>query len=106
MPRRNALRGSKFSGRHTTIVEEGRGLIGRLKKCDTITKIIIGHIKVIRKGPCRVRVKTIPAGLELMVRVPSARQLFLVYTLEPCVVKESIRAWGGKKGFAVSEVND
>jgi len=74
--------GAKFNGRHTTAIEAAEDVIKTANKHKEATKIILGPIEQTRQGSGarRMKVKDVPAGLELTIRGGSRVQTIYVYT--------------------------
>ena len=92
------LRGRKFSGRHTTVIEAAIPIVDTAKKLPQVSKIVLSEIVPIRSGPMRLRFAPVPAGLRMVVRGPSAQQLFFVYTSDPTGVEQALyAAWNRER---------
>ena len=84
------ISGKKIAKSHSTIISEAKTIIHFAKNCSNVSKIVTGEIKVIPKGPKRLKIDKIPAGLKLMVRGQSSRQQIYIYTSEPKLLAEKL----------------
>lgn len=94
MPRRGLLGGGKFSGRHTSLIDEAAFIAGVAKKIPEVKKISIGVIDPARVSKRRLKSVPGPAGLFLTVRGVHAAQKMFIFTDDPQKVKAEIeQAW-------------
>ena len=95
--RKGLLKGSKFNGRHTTVIAVAHPLIRAANDDSEVTKIVVGVIvptKGGRSGQRRLKISQIKAGLELRVRGNSSVQTFYVYTSTPKETEDALNvAW-------------
>ncbi|MBP9827868.1 hypothetical protein KBC55_01815 [Patescibacteria group bacterium] len=93
MPRH--LAGSKFTSRHTTVIDPAEDLFRDIAKLVLVTKIVLGPIESVRSRSPRLKHKTVPAGLFVTVYSLIAMQTFYIYTSEPAVVAAKLEElWG------------
>lgn len=96
---RGLLRGPKFNGRHTTLIDAAVPLVAHLRDDERITKIIIGVIKSRRGNTITFKAQPIPAGLRITVSAPRYVQELFAYTGEPETVRKELETlkcdeWG------------
>jgi hypothetical protein len=87
---RGLLRGPKFNGKHTTLIDAAYPVVELLRDDSRVTKIVIGVIKPRRGNGQSIKAVTIEAGLRLMVSGPSSVQQFYAYTIDPEGVKVTL----------------
>lgn len=80
---RGLLKGSKFSGTHSTVIPDAIGAIEAAKACQHVTKIALGIIKPIRPSQPHIKFTPVNGGLKMQVRGGNAVQLIWVYTTMP-----------------------
>lgn len=75
------ISGDKFTRSHTTATETSKEVLRLLKSVSQIKKISLGVITKSgrSRGGKRVKIKEIPAGLELVVRGQSSIQKIYIY---------------------------
>lgn len=72
----------KFCRSHTTITDSSKKVIDRIKMYPEIKKISLGIIKKTERRSCglgMVKIKEVPAGLELTVRGQKNIQVIYLY---------------------------
>lgn len=80
--------------RHTSIIEVAQPVIAAAKKHPSVSKIVIGHIKVIESGPPRIKILPVEAGFKMTIRGRRGRQLFYVYCKDVSEVEKTmLNAW-------------
>lgn len=84
--KKGLLGGSKFNGRHTSLIDEAAFVAGAAKKMPKVKKISIGMIDPARVGRRRIKMTGSRAGLQIMVRGTHAAQKMFIFTAEPAVV--------------------
>jgi hypothetical protein len=84
------LRGSKFNGKHTTLIAAAERVVAQLRDDDRVTKIVIGIIKSRKGGASTLKVTEIDAGLKLTVTSSANVQELYAYTREPATVKKAL----------------
>ena len=84
------LRGSKFNGKHSTLIAPAYPMVELLRDDDRVTKIVIGVIKPRKGNGISLKAVPIEAGLRLMVSGPSSVQQFYAYTADPEGVKAAL----------------
>ena len=88
------LKGSKFNGRHSTVIPSAIPAVEAAKNCPLVTKIGLGVITPTRAGPEHLKFTQVSGGLKMQVRGTHAIQLFWVYTIRPeDVIEEITRKW-------------
>lgn len=82
---------AKLRGRHTTYIEAAGPMIRALQKLDTVTGISLGFIDS-RAGSkkARVRVRHVPAGLEVCAYGLRCMQVIHIYTRHHALVERVI----------------
>jgi len=94
MTKKGLLGGGKFSGRHTSLIDEAEFLVRAAKKMPDVKKISIGVIIPARVGRRRLKLVPSEAGLLVTVRGVHAAQRLFIFTDRAVFVKESVeRAW-------------
>ncbi len=89
---RGLLRGPKFNGRHTTLIDAAVPVVVRLRDDPRVTKIIIGVIKSRRGNTTTLKATPIPAGLRITVSAPRYVQELIAYTAEQDAVRAELEA--------------
>lgn len=87
---RGLLRGPKFNGRHTTLIDAAVPIVERLRDDPRVTKIIIGVITSRRGKTTVVKATPIAAGLRITISAPRNVQELYAYTSDPAGVQASI----------------
>ena len=94
---RGLLKGSKFNGRHSTVIESAVPAIEAARDCDHVTKIALGVIAPIRVGTEHLKFTPASGCLKMQVRGTNAVQTFWVYTTRPDeVIAEITRKWDAR----------
>lgn len=96
---RGLLRGPKFNGRHTTLIDAAVPVVANLRADPRVTKIIIGVIKSRRGSTTTLKAMPIPAGLRITVSAPRYVQELFAYTTDHQAVRDDLEAlrcaeWG------------
>ena len=92
--KKGLLRGSKISGKHSTVINEAEVVVEIAKKRSEVSKIVLGVINRVRSGNPRIKFVPINAGFRINVRGNNANQVLFVYTSNPLATEEAIRqAW-------------
>jgi hypothetical protein len=89
---RGLLKGPKFNGRHTTLIDAAIPLVALLRDDPRVTKIIIGVITSRRGNTNVVKAQKIDAGLRITVAAPRYVQQLFAYTRDPDGVRQSLCA--------------
>lgn len=88
------LKGPKFNGRHSTVIDSAVPAIEAARDCVHVTKIALGVITPIRPGAEHLKFTPASGCLKMQVRGNNAVQTFWVYTTEPdAVVAEITAKW-------------
>jgi hypothetical protein len=87
---RGLLRGPKFNGRHTTLIDAAVPIVERLRDDPRVSKIVIGVITPRRGKTTVVKATPIAAGLRITISAPRNVQELYAYTSDPAGVQESI----------------
>jgi hypothetical protein len=91
---RGLLKGSKFNGRHSTVIPSAIPVVEAARDCPHVTKIALGVITPIRAAEEHLKFTPVSGGLKMQVRGTHAVQVFYVYTTRPDEVIEEInRKW-------------
>ena len=77
---KGVLRGAKISNRHSTVIDAARPIVERTRKLPEVTKIVVSEIRPSGSKEMRLVLTPVPAGLRMVIRGPSAQQLFFIYT--------------------------
>lgn len=89
---RGLLRGPKFNGRHTTLIDAAIPVVEQLRDDPRVTKIIIGVITSRRGKTTTIKAVPVNAGLRLTIAAPKNVQELYVYTSDPDGVRAAIGA--------------
>jgi hypothetical protein len=91
------LRGSKFNGRHSTVIDSAIPALEAARDCAHVTKIALGVITPIRVGSEHLKFTRATGCLKMQVRGNNAVQTFWVYTTNPdAVVTEITGKWDAR----------
>ena len=91
---RGLLKGSKFNGRHSTVIPSAIPAVEAAKACQQVTKIALGIITPTKLAEERLKFTSVSGGLKMQVRGTHAIQVFYVYTNRPDdVIEEITRKW-------------
>jgi hypothetical protein len=91
---RGLLKGSKFNGRHSTVIRSAIPAVEAAKGCQHVTKIALGVITPTKLAEARLKFTPVSGGLKMQVRGTHAIQIFWVYTNRPDeVIEEITRKW-------------
>jgi len=77
------LKGSKFNGRHSTVIPSAIPAVEAARDCPHVTKIALGVITPIGKGQEHLKFTPVGGGLKMQVRGTGAVQIFWLYTTRP-----------------------
>jgi hypothetical protein len=92
---RGLLKGSKFNGRHSTVIPSAVPAVEAARDCEQVTKIALGVNTPNRPGPEHLKFTPATGCLKMQVRGTNAVQTFWVYSTSPdAVVAEINRKWG------------
>lgn len=89
---RGLLKGPKFNGRHTTLIDAAVPVVVQLRDDPRVTKIIIGVITSRRGKTTTIKAVPINAGLKLTIAAPRNVQELYAYTTDPDGVKATLEA--------------
>jgi hypothetical protein len=88
------LRGTKFNGRHSTVIPSAIPVVEAARDCPHVTKIALGVITPIRPAEERLKFTLVSGGLKMQVRGTHAVQIFWLYTIRPeDVITEITNKW-------------
>jgi len=88
------LKGSKFNGRHSTVIPSAIPAVEAARDCPHITKIALGVITPIRSGEEHLKLSHSTGGLKMQVRGTHAVQVFWLYTTNPeAAIAEITEKW-------------
>ena len=91
---RALLKGSKFNGRHSTVIPSAIPAVEAAKACPHVTKIGLGIITPTKASDEHLKFTQVSGGLKMQVRGTHAVQLFWVYTNRPEeVIEEITKKW-------------
>jgi hypothetical protein len=79
------IRGCKKIGSHGTAIKAAVPVVRAAERSPLVTKIALGMIDAktgSNRGPNRIKIEPVPAGLKLMVRGRSSVQEIWIYTAE------------------------
>jgi hypothetical protein len=94
---RGLLKGRKFNGRHSTVIESAVSAVEAARDCEHVTKIALGVITPIRVGSEHLKFTPASGCLKMQVRGINAVQTFWVYTTQPDeVIEEITRKWNAR----------
>ena len=97
MAEKGLLRGSKFNGRHSTVIPSAIPAVEAAKACAQVTKIGLGIITPSKAGEERLKFTKASGALKMQVRGTNAVQLFWLYTNRPDdVIAEITAKWEGR----------
>jgi hypothetical protein len=92
------LKGSKFNGRHSTVIPSAIPAIEAAKDSPHVTKIALGVITPIRAAEAHLKFTPVSGGLKMQVRGTHAVQIIWLYTTHPDeVIAEIMRKWDAEK---------
>lgn len=77
------LRGSKFNGRHSTVIPSAIPAVEAARDCGHVTKIALGLITPVKTGTEHLKFSAVSGGLKMQVRGTHAIQVFWLYTTRP-----------------------
>jgi hypothetical protein len=88
------LKGSKFNGRHSTVIPSAIPAVEAARDCPHVSKI--GVITPIRAAQEHLKFTPASGGLKMQVRGAHAVQIFWLYTTRPDdVIAEIMKKWEG-----------
>jgi len=91
---RGLLKGSKFNGRHSTVIPSAISAVEAARDCEWVSKIALGVITPIRTAEEHLKFTPVSGGLKMQVRGAHAVQVFWLYATRPDdVVEEVTRKW-------------
>jgi hypothetical protein len=80
---RGLLKGSKFNGRHSTVIPDAIPAVEAARDCPHVTKIALGVITPLKSGVEHLKFMPVSGGLKMQVRGSAAVQIFWLYTTKP-----------------------
>ena len=90
------LRGPKFNGKHSTVIDTAIPMVQAARDSSYITKIALGVITPLRAGRPHLKFTPMSGGLKMQVRGANAVQIFWLYTTQPDeVIREMEAQWSG-----------
>ena len=89
---RGLLKGSKFNGRHSTVIPSAIPAVEAAKACEHVSKIALGVITPTKMAEERLKFSSVSGGLKMQVRGTHAIQIFWLYTIRPDDVIQEITA--------------
>jgi hypothetical protein len=90
------LRGGKFNGRHSTVIDSAIPAVQAARDCPHVTKIALGLITPTKAAEVRIKFTKASGAVKMQVRGANAIQIFWLYTNRPDEVIEEITAkWEG-----------
>ncbi len=102
---KNHRSGEKFSGSHTSIIEESGKIVDLLEKIPEVTNISLGLItpglKQAKVSP-RLKIREFSGGIALIIRGKSSQQEIRIYTKSVKDVKEKLSRSAIKLKYHVS----
>jgi hypothetical protein len=91
---RGLLKGSKFNGRHSTVIPSAIPAVEAARDCPHVSKIALGVITPIRAGQEHLKFSPASGGLKMQVRGTHAVQVFWLYTTQlAAAIEEITRKW-------------
>ena len=87
------ISGKKIAKSHSSVIGVAMPLLKAVNKLSEVDKIVTGEIKVIKRGPRRIKIEIVPVGLKIMVRDINVRQVLYIYTSEVRGVVKLIISW-------------
>ena len=84
------LRGAKFNGRHSTVIDSAIPAVEAARDCPHVTKIALGLITPTKAAEVRLKFTKATGALKMQVRGANAIQIFWLYTNRPDEVIEEI----------------
>jgi hypothetical protein len=88
------LRGSKFNGRHSTVIPSAIPAVEAARDCLHVTKIALGVITPVRSAQEHLKFTPATGCLKMQVRGTHAVQIFWLYTTRPeDVIQEITEKW-------------
>jgi hypothetical protein len=77
------LRGSKFNGKHSTVIPSAIPAVEAARDSAVVSKIALGVITPLRAGKPHLKFTPVSGGLKMQVRGTHAVQIFWIYTTQP-----------------------
>lgn len=97
--------GGKFGKNHSTLTDAGAIIADIAAKCEHVTKVIHGVIKVPRgssEGSRRVKILQVGQALKLAVAAGASHQELFVYVTDMGAAQQYIKAGAEKANFSVT----
>ena len=82
--------GSKITRSHTTIIDAAARVVDEARVRPEVTKVALGIIRQIGKGPPRLKFTPIQNGWKIMVRGNTTMHELFVYTAKPQLTKREL----------------
>jgi len=90
------LRGAKFNGRHSTVIDSAIPAVEAARDSVHVTKIALGVITPTKAAEVRIKFTKASGAVKMQVRGANAIQVFWLYTNRPDEVIEEITGkWEG-----------
>jgi len=91
------LRGPKFNGKHSTVIDTAIPMVEAARDSAHVTKIALGVITPLRAGRPHLKFTPVSGGLKMQVRGANAVQIFWLYTTQPNeVIRQMESQWNHK----------
>ena len=88
------LKGSKFNGRHSTVIPGAIAAVEAARDCSHVSKIALGVITPLRAGKPHLKFNPVSGELKMQVRGTHAVQIIWLYTTRPDeVIAEITDKW-------------
>lgn len=88
------LKGSKFNGRHSTLIPSAITAVEAARDCPLVSKIALGIITPLRAGKPHLKFSPVSGGLKMQVRGTHGVQILWLYTTSPDqVIAEITKKW-------------
>ena len=95
---RGLLKGSKFNGRHSTVIPNAIAAIEAARDSPLVSKIALGVITPVRAAEAHLKFTPVSGGLKMQVRGTHAVQIIWLYTTRPDeVIAEITKKWDAEK---------
>ena len=92
------LKGSKFNGRHSTVIPSAIPAVEAARDCPHVSKIALGVITPIRAAQEHLKFTSSRGGLKMQVRGTHAVQIFWLYTTRPDeAIAEITKKWDERR---------
>jgi Predicted metal-binding protein (DUF2103) len=82
--------GGKLTRSHTTLIDAAAPLVDYLQTLEVVSKISLGVIKNIGKGPASLKFLAVTGGWKVTIRGNTSLQEIIVYTSDPDLVRHGL----------------